>query len=297
MWWAKTDMSRARFPRRSLLYTPGDQIELLEKAFNTEADTLIFDFEDSVNPANKPLARDNVVSLSDDIAATDKEVSVRINAIKTEYWLDDLRAAIEAGVDTVKIPMVESTWELRTIREAERAIDPTASLEYALGLETPEGILAGSEIATFTRDKPAFSNVNFGMADYTNAIGAPKPSPAIGDMLRFLTVSYASMGRMDPIGSALLDIQDHEGQRETAERNREFGYIGMTGIHPDQMPIINEVFTPTSDEVEEAKQMVETFEATDQDSIMVDGVFLDAPVVKRYRKVLDRAELVGMVRK
>lgn len=285
-------MSTTRFPRRSLLYSPGDRLDLLEKAFETDADTLIFDLEDAVSPERKPEARRNVVDLADEIDATPKEVCVRINGVEVGMVVDDVTAAIEAGVDSIKLPKVEAAWQVRTVLETARSVDPDADLEVGISLETPAGILAGREIVIEAGALPAVTNVNYGNADYVTALGAPGPDEALGDMLRFLTASYASVGGLDPIGSAILELDDPERQRRLAERNRAFGFIGMTAIHPDQVRIINEVFTPPAETVERARMMVERFEATDRDSIVVDGEFLDAPVVERYRRVLARAEAI-----
>lgn len=282
-----------RFPRRSLLYSPGDQPTLLEKAFETDADALIFDFEDSVAPANKSTARENVVALAEAIETASKEVAVRINDLRTDVWPADIRAAAEAGVDAIRLPAVESAWEVRTAVETIDRHAPEPAIEVGVGLETPRGLYNGRAIARTIERSPAVTYLSYGNADYTTAIGAPAPTEAILDQLRFAAASYAAIAGVEPVATAHLDVRDSDGLRKAAERNRAFGFIGMSAIHPEQVSVINEVFTPDEARVERARRMVEAFEASEQDSIMVEDVFLDAPVVERYRKLIRRSEAIA----
>lgn len=276
------------WPRRSMLYSPGDQPDLLTKAFDTDADTLIFDLEDSVSPGNKPTARDNVRSLREDIRAEDREIAVRINDMRTDWWAADIEAAVAAGVDTIRLPAVESEWEVRTAVETAVQHAPEGTLEFGVGLETPRGLFAGREIATYAGRTDAVTFLSYGNADYTTAIGAPEPTEGILDHLRFFGASFASIAQVDPVATAYLDVRDEAGLRDAAERNRAYGFVGMSAIHPGQVPIINDLFTPDRETVERARRMVEAFDESESDSIMVDDEFLDRPVAERYRRLLDR---------
>jgi citrate lyase subunit beta/citryl-CoA lyase len=280
--------------RRSFLFTPGDKPDLMEKAARTNADALIFDFEDAVPKSRKEDARENVRSIVSKVDFSEKEICVRINGLATEYWLGDLRAVIDAGVHTVKLPMVESPQEVVTVVEAANQLTDDLP-EFGIALETPEGMLSGKEIATACRDIPPVTMLSFGLGDYSRTIGAPGVTPdRVREFLSHLTAAYASIGNLQPLGAVHSTVNDPEGQWESAEQFYELGYIGQAAIHPDQVDIINEAYTPGEELVERARTLVEEYEAVETDSIVIDGVFLDTAVVERYRNILRRhSAIVG----
>lgn len=277
--------------RRSLLYTPGDKANLMEKAVQTNADALIFDFEDAVPRSRKQEARENVRAFFSDVDFGEKEICVRINSLATKYWLDDLRAAVEAGVHTIKLPMVEQPQEISMAVEVANQITDDVP-EFLVTMESPEGIYSGKEIASTCRDIPHVTGLSFGIGDYCRTIGAPGESKRVRDFLSHLTTAYASIGNLQPLGTVHADIEDLEGQREMAESFYELGYIGQAAIHPDQVDVINDVYTPDEELIEEARKLLEEYEAVETDSIVIDGVFLDTAIVERYENILHRAEVI-----
>ncbi|NHN61677.1 MULTISPECIES: CoA ester lyase [Halorussus] len=279
--------------RRSFLFTPGDKPELLEKAAGTNADALIFDFEDAVPRSRKEEARENVQTVLSEVDFGEKEICVRINGLATPYWLADLEAAIEAGVHTIKLPMIESPQEVVTAVEAANQLTDDLP-EFCVVMETPDGILSGKDIATTCRDVPQVTMLSFGLGDYCRTIGAPGVTPdSVRDFLSHLVTAYASIGDLQPLGAVHSDIDDLDGQRASAEQFYELGYVGQAAIHPDQIDIVNEAYTPGDDLVERARHLIDEYEAVETDSIVIDGVFLDTAVVERYRNILRRYEAVA----
>ncbi|MFC7157240.1 HpcH/HpaI aldolase/citrate lyase family protein [Halomarina halobia] len=273
-------------PRRSALFTPADDVDMLYRAAETEADALIFDLEDAVPPDAKSAARENLRTVVPDLTA-DREIAVRVNARRTDYFAADVAAAVDAAADAVALPMVESAADVREAWAALTALtdDPPA---LRATIETPTGVHAGRDIAAACRETGTVS-LAFGFADYCKAIGAPGTPDRVRERLELLTVEYAAMAGVDPVASVHLDVNDGSGLRRVAERARETGFVGMTAIHPAQLAVINEAFTPEEEELARAERLVEAFDASERDSLLVEGVFLDTATVDRYRRLLDRA--------
>jgi citrate lyase subunit beta/citryl-CoA lyase len=273
-------------PRRSALFTPADDAEMLRKAVGTDADAFIFDLEDAVHPSRRETARETLQEFLPGLDV-DREVAVRVNGRGTDDFPSDLATAVEAGADAVALPMVESG---RDVREAWAALATLADDPPLLRVtvETPTGMHSGSEIAAACRET-GVESLAFGFADYCKAIGSPGTPDRVRRRLELLTVEYAAMSGVDPVASVHLDIGDEDGLRRVAERARETGFVGMTAIHPAQVGVINEAFTPPEDEVAQARRLVEAFDASERDSLEVEGVFLDTATVDRYRRLLERA--------
>lgn len=275
-----------RRPRRSALYSPADQAELLSKAVEGAADAVIFDLEDSVAIDAKATARANVVEVIPSLDA-DCEVGVRVNAVGTDHFTDDIEAVIAAGADAVVLPMVTAGDDVRRAWSAltERTDDPPL---LRIAIETPPGIHNGPAIARASRETGVVS-LTFGFADYCKSLGTPGTPDRIRERLEMLTAEFASMADVEPVASVHLDLDDDEGLRRVAERARETGFAGMAAIHPEQVPVINDVFTPDQDEVRKARRLVDAFDESEKDSLRVEGVFLDTATVDRYRRLLERA--------
>lgn len=273
--------------RRSALFTPAGDAAMLRKAVDTEADAFVFDLEDAVPADGKEAARANLRDVIPNLD-TDREIAVRVNAVGTAEFGDDVDAAVDAGADAVALPMVESGADVRTAWEAitDRTGDPP---RLRVTIETPTGMHAGEGIADTCRET-GVESLSFGFADYCKAVGAPGTPDRIRERLELLTTEYAAMAGVDPVASVHLDIDDTEGLRRVAERARETGFVGMTAIHPAQLSVINDAFAPDEEEVAQARRLVEAYDAADRDSLRVEGVFLDTATVDRYRRVIERAE-------
>lgn len=275
--------------RRSALFAPADEPELMAKAVDTPADAVIFDLEDAVSAAHLPAARENLATAGRDADTT--EIGTRVNGLDTEYWLDDLVAAVEADVDAVLVPKVESPSELAAVADALGALaDEPPVVRFAI--ESPRGLLAGREIAAEAADWPFVTGLSFGLADYCRAIGAPDVSERVRELLSFRVSALAAANDLAAFASTHLDVDDEAGVRSAAELSRSLGFVGMGAIHPDHVPILNDVFTPDPDRVEKARRLVEAYDESDSDSLHVEGEFLDDATVDRYRALIERYEAI-----
>jgi citrate lyase subunit beta/citryl-CoA lyase len=275
--------------RRSLLYVPAQEPEKMVKALDSAADGVIFDLETSVPDDEKVTARENVGSVLAEESFENGEVCVRINGVRTDLWLEDLMASVEAGADTIRVPMIDAPWDLRTVTQITRQLGAD-DVEFLFQLETPRGIFDGREIAEACKHLPEVTGISIGGGDYAVAVGASELHSPLRDYVRNKILGYAYIGEMDPLASIYMDVTDEEGLRAFAERAAELGFIGMSAISPSQVPVINDVFTPGDDEVEEAREKVEAYDEADSDAVMVDGEFLEDPVVDTYRSLIERYE-------
>jgi len=276
--------------RRSALFTPADDPGMMRTATKSPADALIFDLEDAVPADHLPEARENLRRIVTDIG-DDVEAGARINAVGTDMWLNDVRAAVAAGVDALLVPKVESPAELSAVTDAlATSTDTPPAVRFAI--ETPTGLLDASAIGARAASLPPVTGISFGLADYCRALGAPGPTESIRDRLAFRIGSVAAAHGLGAFASTHLDVEDEAGLRRVAASSRDMGFNGMSAIHPVQLPVINDVFTPDDDAVRRARRLVEAYEAADSDSIRVEGEFLDEATVAHHRTLIKRYEAV-----
>lgn len=264
---------------------------MMEKAAGVGADAVTFDLEDAVRVEDKPRARKNLRDILSRVDFSGTEIATRINGLQTEHWQTDLAAAVDAGVDTVTVPMVETPGDVETVGSALRRLadDPP---EVILLLESPEGVFAGRRIAEIADRDAVVTGLSFGVGDYARAIGGTPTSERIRGFLNHRIVGFAAIGGLQPISSVFPDTTDDERLRDVAERAAELGFIGQSVIHPDQVPIVNEVFTPDPDAVAAAQAHIEAYEAADRGAFVHDGTFLDEALVERFRRLVERAEAI-----
>lgn len=276
--------------RRSALFTPADDREMMRKAAESQADALIFDLEDAV-PADRLLdARENLSHVVPDVG-DDIEVGIRINGVDTGQWLDDLTAAVRAGVDAVLVPKVESPSELSAVVDT-LAVSADSPPIVRFAIETPSGLLEAASIGARATSLSLVTGISFGLADYCRSLGAPGPTESVRERLAFKISSVAAAHGLRAFASTHLDIDDEAGLRRAGMSSRDLGFDGMSAIHPAQIPVINDVFTPDVDAVRRARRLVKAYEAADSDSIRIEGEFLDEATVAHHRTLIDRYEAV-----
>ena len=281
--------------RRSLLYCPGDDRGMMEKAVGTDADTVIFDLEDAVAPAAKDDARGTVQALLDDLSGTAPDRCVRINPYDRRG-----RADVEAVVggastppDAIALPKVDTPETVEALADhladlGADGVDIIPLIETARGVVAVEGIAAASGVDA----------VAYGDQDFTADIGATVTDDKTESLYaRQRTVVAAAAAGVDAVDTVWTDIGDTQGLREQAEFAVDIGFDGKLAIHPDQIPVINDAFTPTPDQLEWAEAVLDGHErAADADEgvFTVDGQMIDPPLVERARTVVERAEAAGL---
>ncbi|ELZ12965.1 CoA ester lyase [Natrinema thermotolerans] len=272
--------------RRSVLFAPGDEPEIMRKAATSEADVVVFDLEDAVAPADKAAAREAVRDVLADGAA-EPERCVRVNPVGTSA-ATDLEAILEGPrPDSVMLPKTESAADVRTV---ERLFDEyDADLPVLSLIESAAGVLRADEIATAA----ATDALLFGAEDLAADIGATRTSEGTEVLYaRERTVLAASAAGVDAIDTVYTDFTDTDGLRDETAFAARLGYDGKIAIHPAQVPVINDAFTPSDDDVEWAERVLDARDRTDAGVFEVDGEMIDAPLIAQAERILERAEQV-----
>lgn len=271
----------------SLLYVPGNAPRFLEKAGQRGADVVIVDLEDAVPEAAKTEARDGLAKWVPEIKRSGCQVFVRVN--QSDRLIEDAVAATEAGADGLYVPKVDSADILVGLAESLAPHEKgRAPIGFVPLIEEMKGLFEVRAIA----HAPRVFALTSGGEDLATAMGA-KPTP---EVLRYpkLMIHYAakeagvlSFGML----RTTVDFADKEALRAAALEARDFGFDGATCIHPSVVPILNECFAPTSEEIAWAQKVVEANEqetATGRGAFMLDGKFVDAPIVIRAQNLLTR---------
>jgi citrate lyase beta subunit len=289
--------------RRSLLFVPGAEARKLARARESGADTLLFDLEDSVAPDRKVEARAQVAEVLRQADFGETELAVRINPPQTPHFEADLEAVIEAGVPTLMLPKAETVegvqQVLRRVEVAERrhrASESEPARLLAL-IETPAGVLGAASLGACS---PRIEALCFGHADFSREMGLAEADASRGSVLhaRCQLAIAAKAGGVAPIDNVCLAVRDEAAFRADAEQGRDLGFEGKMCIHPAQVALANDVYTPSPEEIERARAIVEGFERALQEGrgvFTIDNKMIDAPLVAVQERLLERARRAGRI--
>ena len=274
--------------RRSLLFSPGDRPEMMRKGPDSGADVVIFDLEDAVAPDRKAEGREAVAAvLSDPEFDPDCEVCVRVNADPTVAD-EDARVALSGNrVDSVMLPKAESAADAETLAGIleERGVDAPliAICESAAGVLHAEAIAASDPVDALA----------FGAEDFSADVGATRTTDGTEVLYaREHVVLAAAAAGVDAIDTLHTDIDDAEGLAEETAFVLELGFDGKICIHPSQVPVVNEAFTPGAERIEWARRVLEAAEEAERAGrgvFRVDGEMVDAPLIGQAEQVRERA--------
>lgn len=278
---------------RSLLYVPAHVERFVAKAHLRGADAIQLDLEDSVPASEKDEARRGVPGAAALVARGGADVVVRINR-PWRLSLRDLEAVICPDVQAVALPKVDSADHVRMADEvmseleSERGMAAGSTRIIAM-VETAAGFFQVDGIAT---SSPRVAALTLGSEDFAVELGV-EPDPDVMAYPKQQVVIAARAAGVSPIGlvGTLAGFDDLAGFREVVRRSRRLGCEGASAIHPGQVPILNEEFSPSPAEVEHAKRVVDEYDAAVADgrgAVAVDGKMVDVPVVVRARRLLDR---------
>ena len=269
---------------RSILFVPGDRPDRYEKALAAGADAVCIDLEDAVPSARKAQARGEVVEFLGRWGGGDSHrrtrLIVRMNDLGSEVGWGDLDAIADGPrPDGVMVPMVRTAAEVAVTSERlGDAVGVLPLIETAVGLEKAVEIGAVANVAGLV----------FGGFDLALELGAkPGWEPLL--YARSRVVHAAAASGVPAYDMPSRDYRDMTGLREEAGRGRALGFAGKTAIHPAQIPVIHEVFTPSREEVERARAIVEADRGAGGSAVGVGGRMVDRPVVEAARRVLERA--------
>lgn len=282
--------------RRSWLFVPGDSERKLAKGPATGADVLILDVEDSVSPARKPVARKMIADYLSSAARDGAPLWMRINGLHTPYWRDDVEAAMAGGADGIVLPKPRSPADVFSVAELmdrlEQPERPEPAKIMALAGETARGLMSLHE---YRPALPRLTALSWGSEDLGTDVGALRRRRDDGSLLplyevaRALTLAAATVAEVDAIEAVYADFRNLDGFRQFAEEALEMGYVGGAAIHPAQVEVLNEVFTPSHAQLAEAREIVAAFERSGEIGVLsIRGKMVDQPHLAQARKLLLR---------
>jgi len=276
---------------RSLLYVPVVSERFVAKAHERGADAVILDLEDAVAPSEKERARLLVPDAAARVGRAGADVLVRVNR-PWRLAVRDLEVVIGPDVRGLVLPKVDSAEHVLALAEIAASVEeerglPIGETVFFPRVEGPKGLLNAAEIAAA---HPRVVAIGLGSSDYTIATGMEAGGQG-NAMASFLVVNSARAAGIVPIGltGAIVDFDDLDAFRRVAEASRALGLRGAPCVHPSQVPILNEVFSPTEAELERARRIVTEYEralAEGLGAITVDGEFVDVPFYEQAKRLL-----------
>ncbi len=280
-------------PRRSVLYMPAANERALEKAKDIQADALIFDLEDAVAPDSKELARQQACAAASSSEYGNRELTIRCNGLDTPWGRDDLLAAAVAAPAAVVIPKVDSSDYLDEISELLNQGGAPSSTQIWAMVETPTGILNVDEIARHKRMSVMVMGTNDMAKELRASITTDRRALLPYLAMCLLSARAAGVGILDGVYN---DLKDESGFEDVCVQGAEMGFDGKTLIHPSQVAPTNEIFSPSLDELDFHRRVIEEFEAAKKDGrgvLTVDGKMIENLHVDEARRALAVADAIA----
>jgi len=280
-------------PLRSWMFVPGNRQRFLDKIYelDTPPDAVFFDLEDGVLPEEKPAARE-LIAETLRRAAPGPLRTVRVNAVGTDWFREDLEAILVPGLEGVCVPKVE--WPEQVVQVAERL---PGEVGIVVAIESAAGLIRAPEIAAA---HPQVIGLMFGAEDYALDLGlGTKREGEAGELVfaRSALVVAAAAARVLSIDGVFPDLDDAEGLTADVLQARRLGFDGKSTFNPRQIGLINERFSPTADELAYAHRVASAFEeavARGDASVAVGGQLVDRPIVLRAQRLLELADELGI---
>jgi citrate lyase subunit beta/citryl-CoA lyase len=278
---------------RSLLFVPVSRPEYVERAHLRGADGILLDLEDGVARAEKAMARSALPGAVDLLHSRGCDVVVRINA-PWRLAVRDLEAAVRPGLSAVTVPKASSGDHLRAVDhlvselEAEQGM-AMGTVALIAVVEDPRSLLRIEEIADST---PRLAGMALGAEDFATETGTDPTGPLVRGAKETLVLAATAFG-LHPYGlvGSIAEFGDLALFRTYAELARDVGYLGSFAVHPAQVPVLNDVFTPSAEAVAHARAVCEAFDsatASGRGAVSLDGRMIDEPVARRARRLLSR---------
>ena len=285
---------------RSMLFVPADSERKLAKAVTNPADALILDLEDSVAEARKAGARATAVEfITAQASKLSARLYVRINPLDTSYAMDDLAAVVVPGLAGIMLPKTRSAADIVRLGHCLDALEARAGMAHGtvrigpVATETAEAML---NMQSFAGPVPRLAGVTWGAEDLSAVIGAVShhdedgqwsPLYTWANSLCLLAATAAGVPALDTLHA---DFRDAAGLAAACRASRRRGFRGRLAIHPDQVAIINEAYSPTAAELAHAQRIVDAFAAQpDAGALSIDGMMIDKPHLTQARRTLDLA--------
>ncbi len=293
--------------RRSLHFVPGGNEKMIQKALTLAADGLILDLEDAVTPDKKTATRPIVRRWLETLDFGTRERWVRMNPVFSEYAEADLEETIAGRPDGYIVPKPRRADDIRRIvamldrLEQKHGLPVGGTRLIPIATETPEGLLNIREVAGAS---PRIVAISWGVEDLSAAMGLPRVRDADGRYLdipryaRVMCAVAASAAGVEAIDTVYTDIADLDGLRRECREGVYMGFVGKISIHPGQIEAINQEFTPSRPEAEEAVALIAAFEEHARrgaGAFAWKGQMMDLPHLTRARKIAERARAAGVI--
>jgi len=284
--------------RRALLYMPGDNWKMITKSITLGVDSICMDMEDGAAVNKKAEARVTISKALQELDFGDSEKLARINSVGSGWEKEDIEAVLPYQPNGIVIPKVESyeqvEWASSIIEDAEYKNGwPLNMIRILIGVETAKGILNLKEIASH----PRLDAIIFGGEDFAASIGATRTKDAIELLYaRQAVIVACAANDIQPIDIVTIDYKDSDLLKSESEFGAKLGFSGKQIIHPNQVSIVQEAFTPSDESIAYARRIVETFEASQKEgkgAYSLDGKMVDMPLLRNAQKVLARANAAG----
>ena len=285
---------------RSKLFVPATRPELFAKALASAADAICFDLEDAVVPARKDEARATLRAflVSGLAAESGKTIIVRINAMDTPFFAQDIADMALPAVHLINQPKPESVQQVREVASllasAEQANQVSLPIGLLLNIESPRAL---REAAALAAADARVAGLQLGLGDLFEPLGIARRELAAIQHAMFAVRIAAGEAGVYAYDGAFANIADAAGYRAEAELSRRLGFLGKTCIHPSQVAIANEVFRPTDAEIRHARKVVAAAAEADAQGLgayVVDGQMIDIPFVLRARAIVASAQRLGL---
>jgi len=276
-------------PRRSFIFSPGLRPDMFPKALASGTDIVCVELEDGIAPKDKEQARKSALELFEQPQADDGiERIVRINCLREAFGLADVQAvlATDTPPPALMLPKVNTAEEVIWLDDllTERGHDTRLHVI----IETNRGLEAAFDIAHCSERIDALFFGGVDMAAELRCVNAWEPLL----YARSRVVHAAASAGLDVVDVPFLDLEDPDGNKKAAQQAKALGFSGKGSVHPKQIAALNEVFTPTADEIAKARRITKTFEEADTGLVVIDGKLIEKPVLRDMYRILAIAERI-----
>lgn len=276
-------------PRRSFIFTPGLKPDMFPKALASGADIVCVELEDGIAPKDKATARAHAMKLFETPQADDGvERIVRINSMREGFGIADVQAVLSTATPppALMMPKVRTPDEVVLLDQLLSERGHATRLHVII--ETNAGLEAAHDIANCS---PRIEALFFGGVDMAAELRCENAwEPLL--YARSRVVHAAAGAGLDVIDVPYLDLDDPDGMRVEAERARELGFAGKGSVHPKQIAALNEVFTPSDNQIERARRIIAEFEAADTGLVVIDGKLIEKPVLREMHRIVSIADRI-----
>ena len=305
-------------PNRCQLFGPGSNPKLFDKMAGSAADVINIDLEDSVAPTDKDMARASTITAINEVDWGQKTLSVRINGLDTPFWYRDVVELLEQGgdrLDQIMIPKVGCAADIYAVDALVTAVEAATGRGRRLGFEVIIESAAGiSHVEEIAAASPRMQAMSLGAADYaasmgmsTTGIGGTQESYYMlhegakywADPWHWVQTAIVAACRTHgllPVDGPFGDFSDDDGFRAQARRSATLGMVGKWAIHPKQIALANEIFTPTDEAVQEAREILEAMEdakARGEGATTYKGRLVDIASIKQAEGIVKQAEMIA----